>query len=59
MISAPQEHNKNKKASHSIIRCNWLFLLCEYYFLDKDVYYIEVASVMNCSKQKMTFISVM
>lgn len=41
MISAPKEHNKNKKASHTIKRCNWLFLLCEYYFLDNDVILIR------------------
>ena len=41
MISAPQEHDKRIKASHIIIRCGWLFLLCEYYFLDKDVIIIR------------------
>lgn len=28
MIYAPWEHNKNIKASHTIKRCGWLFLLC-------------------------------
>ena len=28
MISAPKEHNKSIKASHTIKWCDWLFLLC-------------------------------
>ena len=39
-ISAPKEHDKRIKASHTIKGCGWLFLLCEYYFLCYDVYYI-------------------
>ena len=41
MISAPWEHRKSIKASHAIIRCGWLFLLGEYYFLDNDVIIIR------------------
>ena len=40
MISAPKEHNKSIKAIHTINRCSWLFLLCEYYFLCYCVYSI-------------------
>ena len=41
MISAPKEHNKSIKASHTINRCNWLYFFCvNTIFLYYDVYYI-------------------
>ncbi len=43
--SAPKEHDKRIKASHTINRCGWLFLLCEYYFLDNDVIFIRDKSI--------------
>ena len=48
MISAPQEHNKRLKASHTIIRCDWLFLLCELYTDAFMIDVVEAVSTQSC-----------